>query len=212
MGGVELIDGLIGRYTISVKSNKFTNRLFTYMLDLVMVNAYILFHQINKPDANNKKHQLPNFRSKVAYVLCKVQRSSLTNGLGSQRQVENAKSYIGKKTFLPSNDVRYDGVKHFPIFISRAGKKTCKLPSCTSVTQIVCRKCNTNLSLSQQKDFLRFSSQIRRRTFCTTMLWSFVNLSYVNFNCYFFCLTSFSLFTFLNIFCFPKDTSRQSKV
>jgi len=36
MGGVDLIDGLIGRYKIPVKSNKYTNRLFTHMLDLVM--------------------------------------------------------------------------------------------------------------------------------------------------------------------------------
>jgi len=135
MGGVELIDGLIGRYTISVKSNKFTNRLFTYMLDLVMVNAYILFHRINKTDANNKKHQLPNFRSKVAYVLCKVQRSSLTNGLGSQRQVENAKSYIGKKTYVPSNDVSYNA-DHF---ITTWQKKTFKLPGCTSVRRTIHR-------------------------------------------------------------------------
>lgn len=153
MGGVDLMDGLIGRYKIPVKSNKYTNRLFTHMLDLAMVNAYIFFHRINKPDANNAKYQLPNFRSEVAYVLCMLQTPSLSKGPGRPRQVaEKEKKYTGKKTFLPPNDVRYDGVEHFPMFLSRAGKKTCKLPGCTSETQIVCRKCNINLCLSQQKD------------------------------------------------------------
>jgi len=60
------------------------------MLDLVMVNAYI------------------------AYMFCKVQTPSLTNGPRSPRPVENAKSYIGKKTFVPSNDVPCGGDDRFP--------------------------------------------------------------------------------------------------
>jgi len=123
------------------------------MLDLAMVNAYILFHRINQPDANNTKYQLPNFRSEVANVLCMLQTPYLPKGPGRPRQVDGKENKCtGKKTFLPINDVRYDKVEHFPMFLSRADKKTCKLPGCTSETQIVCRNSNINLCISQKKD------------------------------------------------------------
>ena len=122
MGGVDLMDGLIGRYRIPVKSNKYTNRLFVHMLDLAMVNAYILFKRINKPDDNDRRYQLPNFRAEIASVLCMHQSPSLSKVLGRPRQ-NLQKKCTGQKSFVPPDDLRYDGVGHFPQFLTRTGKK-----------------------------------------------------------------------------------------
>lgn len=50
MGGVDMADGLIGRYRIRVRTNKYTNRLMYHLLDLAMVNAYVLFKRVHKTD------------------------------------------------------------------------------------------------------------------------------------------------------------------
>lgn len=151
MGGVDLMDGLIGRYKIPVKSNKYTNRLFTHLVDVAMVNAYILFKRINITDPNDKKYQLPNFRAEVAQVLCTSQNPTAPKAAGRPR-FDSIKKGTGSKTFMPPPDVRYDGIEHFPKFLDRNGKKTCKFPGCTSETQIICRKCNINLCFSNSKD------------------------------------------------------------
>lgn len=151
MGGVDLMDGLIGRYKIPVKSNKYTNRLFIHLLDMAMINAYVLFRRINKIDTHARQYQLPNFRAEIAYVLCKQQYSSIPRAPGRPRQTPQVK-FTGRKTYLPPDDVRYDGVGHFANFLPRTGKKRCKFPGCTSETQIECRKCNLNLCFSLQKD------------------------------------------------------------
>lgn len=70
MGGVDMADGLIGRYHIRVKTNKYTNRLMYHMVDLALVNAYVLFKRLHKTDPKSEMYQLPNFRTEVAKVLC----------------------------------------------------------------------------------------------------------------------------------------------
>lgn len=150
MGGVDHIDGLIGRYKITWKTEKYTNRIFTHLIDVAMVNSYILFHRINNPDPNDKQYQLPNFRAQVAQVLCTLK--NVTKGAGRPRAAPQNKGH-GKKTFLPPVEIRFDGVEHFPEFLPRnGGKKTCKNPGCASETQVMCRKCKINLCFSQQKD------------------------------------------------------------
>lgn len=67
MGGVDLIDGLIGRYHIRMKTRKWTNRIFYHLIDVAMVNAYILYHRLH---SEKEKIELPVFRSEVAESLC----------------------------------------------------------------------------------------------------------------------------------------------
>jgi len=43
MGGVNLMDGLIGRYKIRLMTRKWTSKVFFHLLDVAMVNAYILY-------------------------------------------------------------------------------------------------------------------------------------------------------------------------
>ncbi|XP_047124186.2 piggyBac transposable element-derived protein 1-like [Hydra vulgaris] len=70
MGGVDLTDDLLGRYHIRMKTVKWTSRFFYHVLDLAMINAYLLHKRINR---QNKacNIQLPQFRKEVAAMLCR---------------------------------------------------------------------------------------------------------------------------------------------
>lgn len=50
MGGVVLLDSLMGRYKIAIKSRKWYMRLFYYMIDLTMVNALLCYKRVLKPN------------------------------------------------------------------------------------------------------------------------------------------------------------------
>ena len=42
MGGVDLIDSYLGRYRIRMKSRKWTTRLFYHLLNMTVINAWVL--------------------------------------------------------------------------------------------------------------------------------------------------------------------------
>lgn len=46
MGGVDLLDSHIGRYKIKIKSRKWYIRLFYHLLDMTVVNSWILYKRV----------------------------------------------------------------------------------------------------------------------------------------------------------------------
>lgn len=142
MGGVDLLDGLIGRYHIRMKTGKWTVRLFHHLIDVAAVNAYILYSRVRVDD----KIDLPTFRSKIAEALC-------FSAIGAVRRVgrplKNPQEVpIPKKdtkSRMPIEDIRYDGFQHLCEFTDRVGRKICKLKGCKSETQSYCTKCKCHL-------------------------------------------------------------------
>lgn len=145
MGGVDLMDGLIGRYHIRVKTGKWTMRIFYHLLDVAIVNAYVLYHRVHR----NDKVELPTFRSMIAESLCS--RTVARRSLGRPRSETPPKSKKPKRTYTPQDDIRYDRIDHWCIFRDRSGKKQCKNPGCTSETQAFCVKCELSLCNSPAK-------------------------------------------------------------
>ena len=76
MGGVDLMDGLIGRYHIRMKTRKWTNRLFHHLIDVSTVNAHILYKRVK----NDNGMDLASFRSMIGKALCYF-------ALGAKRRV-----------------------------------------------------------------------------------------------------------------------------
>nr|CAI5863507.1 unnamed protein product [Callosobruchus analis] len=72
MGGVDLMDSLIGRYRIKLKSRKRYIRLFYHLLDMTIVNAWLLYRRVNALQGNAKTLNLANFRIELAETLCKM--------------------------------------------------------------------------------------------------------------------------------------------
>ena len=70
MGAVDKSDQLRQSYAIDRKSRRWWRRLFHFLLDLTMVNAYIIYCQNfkllqNPPNVNQKPLSQVEFRSKV---------------------------------------------------------------------------------------------------------------------------------------------------
>lgn len=150
MGGVDLMDGLIGRYHIRMKTRKWTNKLFFHMLDLAMVNAYILHNRLHP----KVTEELQAFRIEVAESLCSINTKN-KKGRPLATAAAAAAEYVapkkGHKSYIPTADVRFDGMDHWCKFLDRAGKKSCKFPGCKSETQAYCTKCKLNICNSTTK-------------------------------------------------------------
>lgn len=136
MGGVDLMDGLLGRYQITMKTHSASKRLFFHFIDMAVVNAYLLYRRFHGKNSLN----LPDFREEVAEALCYA---------GVKGRPRAAMKVISgpKRSYDPVSDIRFDKKEHTPDMLDRTMKKTCKYNGCLSSTQIICKKCNVNLCL-----------------------------------------------------------------
>ncbi|XP_036322289.1 piggyBac transposable element-derived protein 1-like [Rhagoletis pomonella] len=78
MGGVDLMDGLMGRYKITLKTRDVMTRIFYHLVDMTITNAYILYKRANfekqkdpsQPKTEEHLLSLPEFRLDLAAALC----------------------------------------------------------------------------------------------------------------------------------------------
>jgi len=67
MGGVDLMDGLMGRYHIRAKTRDAATRIFYHLIDMAATNAYILHRRIQTENASKENIlALPDFRETLA--------------------------------------------------------------------------------------------------------------------------------------------------
>lgn len=150
MGGVDLLDSIIGRYKISMRSKKWYMRLFYHLLDISIINAWLLYRRNNAGAQNLMK--LADFRIDLAKTLCCIgessgpkrgRPSSIQQNIDAKRRKPNASA-------LPPTDVRLDNRSHFPNW--NETRLRCKLPGCKAQTYVVCQKCDTALCLNKDKN------------------------------------------------------------
>lgn len=147
MGGVDLMDMLIGLHKIGMRTKKLYFRMFYHLLDMSVVNAWLLFRRTT----TNNAVTLTKFRVDVAYTLCKsgniVQRVKRGRPSNENLQPSISKKKRGPQHPVPTIDVRKDGVGHIPAFIDN--RIRCKHPECKKQTFVVCEKCNVGLCFSK---------------------------------------------------------------
>lgn len=154
MGGVDLADMLIELYCTDHKSRKWYMRIFYWTIDVSIVNAWLLYKRHCKATDTRKPLSLLSFRMHVAEALGlrnanKQKRQSCSEDEASPNQ--NAKHPRMQK---PVDDVRYDGVQHWPII----GKKRQRRRSCSKGFSFhYCSKCNVHLCLIPSRNcFMAF--------------------------------------------------------
>ncbi|XP_053969881.1 piggyBac transposable element-derived protein 2-like [Anastrepha ludens] len=133
MGGVDLMDSLIGRYKIRMKTGKWPSRIFHHVIDLAIVNAYVLY------------------REEIAETLLLI---SETKKLGRPTTAEKQAEEVPKGSkllYLPPPNIRYDCLNHWPNFCDKSSKRQCRNKPCKSETQVYCEKCNIPLCMSVKK-------------------------------------------------------------
>lgn len=159
MGGVDLMDSFIGRYRIRIKSRKWTTRLFYHLLDMTVINAWVLYKKVSTVNGKSKKDimKLADFRTELADTLCRYQsRSENKRGrpsTNSRREdiPEPSKKIRAGVQVLPSTDVRYDRVGHEKIFMDSRNK--CKYNNCRKLTSWICKKCKVSLCDNKNNQF-----------------------------------------------------------
>lgn len=172
MGGVDLMDGLMGRYHIKAKTRNAMVRLFYHFIDMATVNAYILYRRAASEKLNDSSDddssetdllQLPEFREQVAAGLVNMSsekrvgrpsstgRSTPTDRSTPLPKPESCKLKAGKKAAHPVADLRFDGYDHVPLMLTNAEKRSCK--HCKkSKTQFFCQKCELHLCITNAKN------------------------------------------------------------
>ena len=161
MGGVDLADCLIELYRINIRSKKYYFRLIFHMIDMTIVNSWLL----HRRDASNlmlprsKILALAWFKLRVAECLMKEGKSCSANKRG-RPSLSSASDCLPPKRgrpfqTLPDPAIRFDDVAHWPKVNHQ--RKMCKNPGCSGKTNISCLKCQVNLCLNNTNNyFLKF--------------------------------------------------------
>ncbi|CAK1591763.1 unnamed protein product [Parnassius mnemosyne] len=147
MGGVDLMDSFLGRYHIKVKSRKWYMRIFYHLLDLSVINSWILYKKVSAKKNLNPKQvlNLAEFRAELADALCKYGEHVVPSRGRPSRNFseEPAPKRKNIQQVMPSRDVRYDGVDH--IQSRQQNRMRCMNPGCKLLSSIMCLKCKVYL-------------------------------------------------------------------
>lgn len=142
MGGVDKFDQLQERYAIGRHSTKWWHRIFYYLIDMAIVNAFILMNVSRK----TRVDQL-TFRINLA--------RQLIGGFSSRKKRNKPVSFLGNKRSVP-DDVRLNNVgTHMPN--QTRTYKRCRLCSTKAAekrTRFICSSCEVPLCI--QPCFKRF--------------------------------------------------------
>lgn len=164
MGGVDLMDSAFGRYHIAIKSRKWTTRLAYHLLDMAMINAWLLYRRAKCENGEEgEKMKLHEFICEVSDILCRAGNIERRRGRPPKDDEEQPPNVDSKKknVVLPPDDVRFDGIDHLPM--SEEEKKVrcrCQQQNCKSRSQIYCVKCRVHLCCNSDRNcFLKFHSQ-----------------------------------------------------
>lgn len=153
MGGVDLMDSLIGRYKIRIRSKKWYFRIFYHLLDVCMVNAWLMYRRVKRERGENNILSLCDFRAEVAQSMCEINQQPLSRKRGRPRSsLEGeivAKMRKKSATAIPPEPVRKDMIGHWPIFSDK--RERCKMPRCKGFSYITCEKCKAHLCLRKTK-------------------------------------------------------------
>ncbi|GBP36150.1 Chimeric ERCC6-PGBD3 protein [Eumeta japonica] len=117
MGGVDLLDALLGYYRIQIRSKKFYHRIFFHMIDMMTVNAWLLYRRTLAD--SDPYLPLADFKCAVAEGLSQSNKPSTSGKRGRPSyELENAieaKKLRGPIAIMPSRDVRLDQIDHMPL-------------------------------------------------------------------------------------------------
>lgn len=146
MGGVDLCDMLIELYRINFKSNKWYMRIFFYLLDMCVVNAWLLHRRVKATENDKKPLSLLEFKEDVASGLIS---SNLTCKRGRPSSSEQRPAKKRRTGCHPSDSSRLDQLSHWPDWTSKPQR--CR--QCIKAhSNMHCQKCNVNLCCTKNRN------------------------------------------------------------
>ena len=153
MGGVDRSDQLIGTYNILRKTNKYWKTLFFHLVDIAVVNSYILFTEMQKKHPGNIALQRPSSYGQRQF------REELLMQLGSIEKDAPVPLYKPSVSASPEPTVSSD--KPLPTHLPRAcpegERRSCKVCSIALgknayKSTMKCLVCNHYLCCSDKRE------------------------------------------------------------
>lgn len=159
MGGVDLLDSMLGYYRIQIRSKKWYMRVFFHFLDMTCVNSWLLWRR-NLKDTDLFL-PLSEFKLALAEILTRS-NNSLQRKRGrpstSLQPVLDLKKRKYPFSQIPAQEIRTDNLNHLPIVNEE--RQRCKYPECKGKSQISCRKCRVFLCLNKDRNcFYKFHTE-----------------------------------------------------
>lgn len=116
MGGVDLIDSIMGRYKILTRSKRWQVRMFYHFLDLTMANSWLLYRRVRQAkNCNDKQMSSADFRLEIGETLCKL---GLKPNIKNRRSIENeiqVKKHKGPAQHVPPLAVTSKAGSNWPL-------------------------------------------------------------------------------------------------
>ncbi|KAJ8941966.1 hypothetical protein NQ314_010185 [Rhamnusium bicolor] len=135
MGGTDLMDGGVNCYRIGIRSKKWWWCIFTWLIDVSIVNAWIIQRKSGKAIS-----QLDFRREIVNVYLTRYGNAPKRAGRPSTSKNSITLNRI-------SDDLRYDRQDHLLVEIPEKKKRRCAGEGCCSIIRTMCKKCNVGLCL-----------------------------------------------------------------
>ncbi|KAF5281761.1 hypothetical protein FQR65_LT14556 [Abscondita terminalis] len=151
MGGVDLHDMLVALYRINFVVKRFYLRIFWNLVDMCIVNAWLLYRRHMSQSGQKNWKSLLVFRSEIAHALLRAGKGAIICKRGRPSSTTSSPPPFRKYTKVPApiDDMRYDGFQHFPIHIEP--KKRCRL-CIKAYSRVMREKCQTPLCLTKDKN------------------------------------------------------------
>lgn len=71
------MDGLFGRHKIRMRSRKWYIRLFHHLLDVTIINSWLLHRKIQHQKGNGEEMPLAQFREELAVTLSQIRKPTI---------------------------------------------------------------------------------------------------------------------------------------
>lgn len=158
MGGVDICDQQMEVYRTWFKTRKWTLKLVLHLLDLSVVNSWLIYREDCRANNYPKKKimDLLKFRMAVAEALTATPaKKRMEEEDKEEDQPQKKKLKIYTPSPMPVEDKRYDGYDHWPVVDNIISPRSCRLETCSSRTKTRCTKCDQYLCLSKDKECFR---------------------------------------------------------
>lgn len=164
MGGVDLADMLVALYRVRIGVKKSYKRLFLFGIDISAVNAWLLHRRHATQMGIATYPTFLQFRMDIVRSLLKAGKDAKPRGskVGRPRRSDSLPNNepVCKRGRvpvqpMPTPDIRFDNVGHFPVFL----EKQAKCAYCIEKgeqrpfkTFMICSKCNKALCLVRDRN------------------------------------------------------------
>ncbi|KAM4578002.1 piggyBac transposable element-derived protein 3-like [Fundulus diaphanus] len=168
MGGIDKSDMLVHLYRTPMKSKRWYMRLFAYVIDISLTNAWVVYKRDYKA-LGVKSQPLKDFRLQVFRDASNQRPATPSSRRSSSSSVESLtisagvpKPVRGHRSHTPHVAVRFDmSLFHAPIHGERQTCKHCSRKGNIIRSNVVCRVCKVHLCMNRERNcFVEYHGKV----------------------------------------------------